>query len=85
MSGKRREDAPAPLEQAEEAGIRAGIFRSGDRVAGDEMDVRPAYAAVICAMTEPLVEPTSVTIAPGFRCAAISAATRRMRRPAPRR
>ena len=29
----------------------------------------------ICAMTEALVEPTSVTMAPGFRWAAISLAT----------
>jgi hypothetical protein len=62
---QRRQDAPAALEQAGEAGIRAGIFGAGNRVAGNEMDALGICGA-ICAMTEPLVEPTSVTIAPGF-------------------
>ena len=36
--------------------------------AGDEMRRRPECAAPFAAMTSPLTEPTSETIAPGFRC-----------------
>ena len=44
----RREQAPAAVEQAGEAGLRAGLFGAGDRVAGDKVDtfwhMRPAIA-----------------------------------------
>ena len=42
------------------------MLGAGDRMAGDEMHALRAHAARICATTEPLVEPTSVRMAPGF-------------------
>jgi hypothetical protein len=40
------------------------------------MKCTPAgMCGAICAMTDALVEPTSVTVAPGFNAGAISAAT----------
>ena len=36
---QRREDAPAVLEQVGKAGVGAGFFRAGERMAGDEMHV----------------------------------------------
>jgi hypothetical protein len=73
-AGQRREDAPAVLEQVGEAGIRTRFFRAGQRMAGDEMHagrhVRPHLRD-----DRALVEPTSVTMAPGFSAGAISAAT----------
>ena len=42
---QRREDAPAVLEQIGKAGVRAGLFRAGERMAGDEMDAVQEYAA----------------------------------------
>ena len=74
VSGQRREDAPAVLEQVGETGIGSRLFRAGERMAGDEMHAGRHVRLHLCD-DRALVEPTSVRMAPGFSAGAISLAT----------
>ena len=69
---RRREDAPAVDEQGREAGVRPGLLGARDRMRRHE----PARAAAACgasaAITAPLTDPTSETIAPGFNAGAMA-------------
>ena len=59
--GRRRQDAPAAVEQLGEAGFGAGMLGAGDRVAGNEMHALAAHAGRTSRITASLTEPTSVT------------------------
>ncbi len=64
----RRQDAPAVDEELGETGIGAGILGAGDRMRRHEMHAVGRCGAMSRTIA-PLTEPTSETIAPGFRCA----------------
>ena len=65
---RRRQDAQRPSNRLGEAGVGAGILGAGDGWAGNEMHALRARCGAHRATTAPLTEPTSVRMAPGFRC-----------------
>ena len=76
----RREDAPAADKQCGKAASGPAMFGAGHRMRGHKC-TPPGQMRSHSRTTAPLTEPTSETIAPGDRCAPISARPRRKRRP----
>ncbi len=71
---QRHEETPAVLEEFGEARTGAGVLGPGQRVAG--MKWTPSgMCGPTASITARLTEPTSVSVAPRFRCGPISAAT----------
>lgn len=71
---QRREDAPALAEKTGKPASGPDFSVPASGWPGMKCTLSGICGA-ICAMTEALVEPTSVTMAPGFRCGAICSAT----------